>query len=330
MEVSLGLLVLVALAILAYIATETGHLKGIAFQMRTTVVFDNAAGLVEGAAVRVAGVQVGRVEKLAVDFNKARATLLIDGEADVRQDAVVTIRARSLLGEKYVELVPNSPDAPVLADGMELKALPAGLEIDQVMSELGPLLKTLDVKEVGPLLSELKGTVQDNRANLTKSVQQLTDLLGRLETVEFDDPALQGDIKALAHNLRELSERLPGTLERTEKTLQDVAGKVTPVLERIDAAVAKLEPTLEKLPGTVDRMNAALEGFDKVMDKAGPLLTRAESINYDLMKKLLREEGLLIRFRGEQVEWPGSMSSAEGQGVLRLEMPSKGGDETSR
>lgn len=312
MEISLGVLVVLSLGILAWIALQTGHLKGIAFQMRANVIFDNAAGLVEGAAVRVAGVQIGRVEKLTVDFNEAHATLLIDGSAQVRQDAIAAVRARSLLGEKYVEIMPVTREAPPLENGMTIKSMPAGLEMDQVVSELGPVLKSLDVKEVGPLITELKGTVQDNRANLQHALEQLTQLLTRLETVDFDDPAMAQDVKALLRNLREVSETLPGVISRTENTLQTVAGKATPVLEHLDATLTRIDPTLEKLPGTVERLNATLEGLDKLTRQAGPLLTRAESINYDLMKKLLREEGLLIRLKGQSVPWSGQ----EGASVL--------------
>ncbi|MFM7204911.1 MAG: MlaD family protein [Myxococcota bacterium] len=315
MEISLGLLVLAALAVLAFIAVQTGHLKGIAFQVRAQVVFDDAAGLVEGAAVRVAGVQVGRVERLTVEFDQARAILLLDASADIRQDARALVRARSLLGEKYVELLPQTRSAPPIMEGTLLTSVPAGLEIDQVMGQLGPLLQQLDVRDVGPLLSELRGTVTDNRANLTRSVEQLQALLTRLESVEFDDPQLQQDIKVTAQNLRRLSASLPGTLERTEKVVQDVVGKTTPVLERLDHTLTLLEPTLQALPSTVTRLNQTLEGVDQVMRDVGPMLTRTEHINYDLMKKLLREEGLLIRFRPEEVKWSGDDKSSSSQPI---------------
>lgn len=312
MEISLGLLVLAALAVLAFIAVQTGHLKGIAFQVRAQVIFDDAAGLVEGAAVRVAGVQVGRVERLTVEFDQARAVLLLDASADIRQDARALVRARSLLGEKYVELIPQTRSALPIREGTLLTSIPAGLEIDQVMGQLGPLLQQLDVKDVGPLLSELRGTVTDNRANLTRSVEQLQALMTRLESVEFDDPQLQQDIKLTAQQLRQLSASLPGTLERTEKLVQDVVGKTTPVLERLDRSLIMLEPTLQALPGTVTRLNQTLEAVDQVIKEVGPMLSRTEHINYDLMKKLLREEGLLIRFRPEEVKWSGDEQSRSG------------------
>lgn len=314
LEISLGVLVIGALAVLAWIAIQTGHLKGIAFQVRVVAVFDNAVGLVEGAAVRVAGVQVGRVETLTVDFDRARATLLVDSGSGLRSDALAAIRARSLLGEKFVELLPQSRTAPTIAEGTELKTLPSGYEIDQVISSAGPLLEQLNglqLSEVKPLLENVSGLVGDNRAVLTQSVGQLQALLARLESLKFDDPALQQDILTTARNLRTLSEALPGTISRTEQQVTDVVSRTTPILEKLDRtltrlepAIASLEPALARVPGAIVKLEDTMAGLDKLVRQAGPLLTRAESINYDLFKKLLREEGLLIRFVPQPVEWP--------------------------
>lgn len=333
LEISLGILVLGALAVLAWIAIQTGHLKGIAFQVRVVAVFDNAVGLVEGAAVRVAGVQVGRVEQLTVDFDRAKASLLVDAGSGLRSDALASIRARSLLGEKFVELLPQSRTAPGISEGIELKTLPSGYEIDQVISSAGPLLDSLnalDLQQIKPLLADVSGLVGDNRAVVTHSIAQLQALLARLETLKFDDPALQRDIFATVKNLRTLSESLPGTLERTEKQVDEVVSRTTPVLEKLDRtltrlepAVVALEPALARVPGAVDKLEATLVNLDTLLIKAGPLLTRAESINYDLFKKLLRDEGLLIRFAHQPVEWPAQVGagltiSPGTEAVLRL------------
>lgn len=305
MEISLGLLVLATLGILAYIAMQMGQLKGVVGQsLHAQVVFDDAAGLVSGAAVKIAGVQVGRVEGLAVDFDKARATLALDPGAQIRTDAVVSIRARSLLGEKYVQIDPRSRTAALLEDGGTLTAAPGGTDLDQVISQLGPMVKDLDVKDVGPLLAELKGLVSDNHEPVNKVVAQVNDLLARLEKVHFDDPAAQADVKALIRNLRKTSDALPGMIKQSDQVVNTVATRAGPLLDKVDRAFDKLEPALEKLPGTVDKVTLTLDHADKVLTVLEPLLVRASSMDYNLAKKLLREEGLLIRFKSEDVQWP--------------------------
>jgi phospholipid/cholesterol/gamma-HCH transport system substrate-binding protein len=310
MEISLGLLVLTTLGVLAYIALQMGHLKGLGQSLHAQVVFENASGLVEGAAVKIAGVQVGRVSGLEVDFDKARATLQLNYSAGIRQDALVSIRSRSLLGEKYVEITPRSRTAPLLADGGTLAAAPVGLELDQLITEMGPMLKGLDVEQVGPLLTELKGMVGENRQPVNQAVDRINSLLARLDKVHFDDPAAQKDLKVLIRNLRQTSESLPAMVRDSDRAIADLSRKAGPLLDKVSAAVDRLEPTLSRLPDTVDRLTTTLGHADKVLTTLEPMLARADTIDYDLIKKLLREEGLLIRLKGQDVAWDGAEASS--------------------
>jgi ABC-type transporter Mla subunit MlaD len=81
-------------------------------------IFDNAANLVEGEDVKVAGVPVGAIESLDVtEDEKAAITLRIDNEdfTPWKADASCTIRPQSLIGEKFVECEPGSTGAEPLA-----------------------------------------------------------------------------------------------------------------------------------------------------------------------------------------------------------------------
>jgi phospholipid/cholesterol/gamma-HCH transport system substrate-binding protein len=81
-------------------------------------IFDNAANLVEGEDVKLAGVPVGAIESLDVtEDQKAALTLRIDDEdfTPWKTDAGCTIRPQSLIGEKFVECEPGSTGAEPLA-----------------------------------------------------------------------------------------------------------------------------------------------------------------------------------------------------------------------
>ena len=80
-------------------------------------IFDNAANIVEGEDVKVAGVAVGAVQQLGVtDDQKAAVMLRIDDEDFTawKADARCTIRPQSLIGEKFVECEPGSASAEPL------------------------------------------------------------------------------------------------------------------------------------------------------------------------------------------------------------------------
>ena len=81
-------------------------------------IFDNAANLVDGEDVKIAGVPVGVVSGLEVtDDKKAAVTLRIDNEDFIpwKSDAKCVIRPQGLIGEKFVECEPGSTSAQSLA-----------------------------------------------------------------------------------------------------------------------------------------------------------------------------------------------------------------------
>src|SRR3954463_1084316 len=106
---AIGIPVLLALGVGA---KEEG---GSGYQVRA--IFDNAAYAVKGEEVRIAGVRVGKIDKLDVAYQrKAAITFSIDtaGFTPFHKDAHCTIRPQSLIGEKYVECTPGSTKSPEL------------------------------------------------------------------------------------------------------------------------------------------------------------------------------------------------------------------------
>ena len=84
---------------------------------RVDAVFDSVEGLDDKAAVRVAGVRVGRVDGIALDGRRARVTLLLDSGVPLAEGAQATIASLGLLGDKFVQLDPGPAGGPPLAEG---------------------------------------------------------------------------------------------------------------------------------------------------------------------------------------------------------------------
>ena len=96
-------LTLAATVALIAVATGAGDSQG---DYRVRAIFDNAAFVIPGEDVKIAGVRVGSVTDVDVTpDNRAAVTLAIEdaGFQDFRTDARCTIRPQSLIGEKFVE-----------------------------------------------------------------------------------------------------------------------------------------------------------------------------------------------------------------------------------
>ncbi len=118
LEILVGVFVLIGLACVAYLTIRLGNVdlfgaSGYALQAD----FDSASGLTSGAPVEIAGVVVGRVDRIALDKDRARVTLRLEPTIRVQEDAIASIRTRGLIGEKYVLILPGGSDRIVPPGG---------------------------------------------------------------------------------------------------------------------------------------------------------------------------------------------------------------------
>ncbi|MGH2890318.1 MAG: MlaD family protein, partial [Solirubrobacteraceae bacterium] len=110
---------------------------------RFSVEFDQAVELASQAQVRISGVPAGRVVSVALDHRTGldRAVIEIDRQYAPRPaDTHAILRAKTLLGETYVELSPGTPSGPQLPDGGTLPRAQVSptVQLDQIFSALDP------------------------------------------------------------------------------------------------------------------------------------------------------------------------------------------------
>lgn len=107
-EVMVGAFVMLGVAALSYLSISIGSLELLP-QDRYTVRarFSSAAGLKQGAPVRIAGVKVGMVTALGLKDYQATADLSIRRWVELPKDTIASIRTEGLLGNAFVSLSPG-------------------------------------------------------------------------------------------------------------------------------------------------------------------------------------------------------------------------------
>ncbi|WP_205698843.1 MlaD family protein [Conexibacter sp. SYSU D00693] len=275
---------------------------------RITAVVPTALQLSENADVLSAGVRVGKVEQVSNRGATAVLALALDPDrGPVHRDARVQVRAKTLVGENYVDLHPGSTGSPELPDGGELplaRARPT-TQLDDVlntMSEarqrrLGRLLRGAgtglgDSEDVGhtvgglsellvsgkrlvePLAAQreaLRGLVADMGVVL-RAVGERRELLGRLVRSATDTARDVGaEDAALRAGLREL----PPALEQARATTARLAGvgeRATPVLDDLTASLRRLTPVTRELPTAATSTLGALRRLQAASPTADRLL----------------------------------------------------------
>jgi len=199
-DVTVGALVALALLVLAVaIMAVGGESKLFASKAVYKVVFPTVDGLVEGSAVKMAGVQVGTVSAVRLSADPAQSGIEIEIGIDetyarrVREDSRAKLRILQFLtGEKFVEITPGSSEFPVLPEGSLIEPVQdpellkqaevAAENINEITVSLKNILATLESGEglIGQMINDPEFG-QEGLAALKGSFQNLqlltTDLL---------------------------------------------------------------------------------------------------------------------------------------------------------
>lgn len=298
-EVGVGCLVLVATGILAFMALQIGAIKGIGTSFEVTARFPDAAGLTEGAVVSVAGVQVGRVESLAVDNGTALATLSIENDSGLRSDAKVAVRARSVLGEKYIEVTSSSTDAPLLAEGAVLIAEGKQVEIDQLVSQMGPLLSALD-PEIFKVIGE---TLREDPERAKRMLDDAERLLHNAALASDELPEIAARTKATLASVERTSDQARPVIAKAGATLSRVDGTIEKADRIVDAIdPAQIDAMFDELSAMVKDGRAVVAKVDTATGKVTTLLDKADSFTKEDFLRVTQEEGFLIRLLPRKAE----------------------------
>jgi phospholipid/cholesterol/gamma-HCH transport system substrate-binding protein len=126
LEVVVGVFLLVGLLALGYLAIKLGRMEVIGssgYPVHAT--FSNIAGLRSGSAVEIAGVEIGRVERIGLRQYEARVTFRINEDVKLPEDSIASIRTKGLIGEQFVRIAPGGAEQNIPPDGEITETEPA-------------------------------------------------------------------------------------------------------------------------------------------------------------------------------------------------------------
>lgn len=137
-DVWVGLFVLIGGAAILFLALQSANLLSLSFQStyRVSGQFDNIGGLKRQAAVKSAGVVVGRVESIAFDDKsyRARVTLALESRYVFPKDSSLKILTSGLLGEQYIG-VEAGADEKNLAAGDTISSTQSAVVLENLISQ---------------------------------------------------------------------------------------------------------------------------------------------------------------------------------------------------
>lgn len=232
--------------------------------------FTNVSNLREGKLVRIAGVEVGKVEKISINPDATvRVEFTADDSVTLTQGTRAVIRYDNLFGDRYLALEEGSGALTKLAPGQTIplaRTKPA-LDLDALIGGFKPLFRALNPDQVNALSEQLLqafqgqggtiGSFLEQAAAVTNTLADRDQLIGQVVTnLNVVLGSLGGQSDRLDKAVTSLSELVHGLAERKTDISNAVAytnaaaGSVADLLSQARAPLTKVVHETDRVAET--------------------------------------------------------------------------------
>lgn len=219
--------------------------------------FDNIQELQKGDAVRVAGVDVGRVNDIRLSDDKVEVEMRIRGKTVVRTDSKASIKFAGLMGQNYVAISFGTTRAPAASDNA--------------------VLETEEQADLNALMVKLQGVADGVQGLATNfSGENLSSLLGPVtDFLKENNPKLS----AILGNMQVVSTRIVEG--------QGTVGRMINEPEVYNFALV----TLSNLNTRVDQFGPLFDNFKLTLDEAKAVVTQVNQ-GQGTLGRLVKDDAL--------------------------------------
>ncbi|MCX5677603.1 MAG: MlaD family protein [Candidatus Omnitrophica bacterium] len=168
-EIKTGIIVVAAILVVAlFYAKTAGTSSGKTYRIKTY--FNYAEGVKQDAIVKLAGIEVGRVEKIQFQYmpeTKIEMVMAISDKARIHEDSIAFIATSGMIGDAYLGITPGTADKPSVHEG-GIIASEDPVEARKLWKKSDAIADNLDkmLIEVKGLTENVNGVMKDNKARI--------------------------------------------------------------------------------------------------------------------------------------------------------------------
>ena len=262
--------------------------------------FKQVIGLEPQAAVMLSGVPIGKVTAIKNDGGGVTVTMEIDEKAQIPSNPIVTVASSGVMGEKFVNIVPQRSGGAMLKNGDYLYGSDeAGMDsmfegmnkvlekVDMLVASMNQIIgnptfqqSVVDMSEnmkdasehMNGLMNTLDRMAAVNEGNINQMAQQLNSALGSLE-------ATMQTVEHMATSMDNLVSD-PQAAEDLKSTLSNISaasGNIAHMAENMDSVMGDRE-TADNMKATIRNAKNLTERADKMLGKVSGAVDEASSI----------------------------------------------------
>ena len=276
LETKLGIFVAVTVIAAVIIIETLGSGDLFSRGRHVSALFDSAQDLKVGDRVKMAGVEIGRVEKIELADGKVSVGMKLKTAAAVKTDSKAIIKFTGLMGQNYVAISFGAPGSPRAEEGAiletgeqpDLSAIMA--KLDNAAAGIQNLTKSFTGDKIDNLMGPLTDFIKQNSGPITATIANVKNVSSQIA-------AGQGTIGRLIYD-----EALYTSALSTVSNLQDTAASVKQVVNNVSAGqgtIGKLitdDAVYQGVASSVTNLNSILLKVNNGQGTVGKLVNDQE------------------------------------------------------
>ncbi len=229
LETKLGIFVAVTIIAAVIIIETLGSADLFSRGRHVSALFDSAQDLKVGDRVKMAGVEIGRVERIALADSKVSVTMKLKTDAAVKTDSKAVIKFTGLMGQNYVAVSfgasgsPRAEEGAVLETGEQPDLSAIMAKLDNAAAGIQNLTKSFTGDKIDNLMGPLTDFIKQNSTPITATIANVKNLSSQIA-------AGQGTIGKLIYD-----DSLYTSALSTVSNLQDTAISAKSVMSNVSA-----------------------------------------------------------------------------------------------
>ncbi|MEB3048931.1 MlaD family protein [Mycolicibacter sp. MYC123] len=227
-----------------------------------SAIFSDASGMGPGDDVRVAGVRVGRVDRVSLQGTTAKVQFRVQRDQRLYRNTVASVTYQSIIGQRYLGLAQGPGDNhDTLPDHgqIPIEHTNPSLDVSYMLNGFEPLFAELDPEQIDNISNATVLALQGNKSSMLTLITQASQMAETfagpdevLSTLIVNLDRLMADLAGQSTNLERMirqSRDTMVTLANQREPLIDSVGSINATMARLSTIVDNISPDLEEFIG---------------------------------------------------------------------------------
>jgi phospholipid/cholesterol/gamma-HCH transport system substrate-binding protein len=243
---------------------KIGNLRPFSHSYKLEAVFSDASGVFKGDAVKLAGVDVGRVTGAEIKGGRAVVSFTVNNSVKLPRDSIVAMRWRNVLGQRFLYLYPGAERGRYYRDGdrVPLSNTENAGDLGEFLNRLGPILRAIDPEKANAFLDAVNTALVGNEAAVRQLLDNGGTLAGRLGEMEDEIRTLVSSSDTVMSTYAKQNEDIELIIDDLDVLggrLENMTGDINSFIVNFAQVQTQLDKLLRENRGHIDGSIANLE-----------------------------------------------------------------------